>query len=286
MFTNKLKKLNKATRAPEVPALKRHYFKDNHRTYSCIHCRAHLANHDELISKLFQGNHGRAYLFNEVVNVGCKQAVRRHLLTGPHSVADIYCENCETTLGWKYEQAFVASQKYKEGKYIIEVVHMFKENSWDITSYNAKTIIKELDFKSRKKFDLRDFKIGDNYFGSIKLELRPKIRQNIQMREIVSSRTRSLDFGDSKDIKSSSELSGNQKKKCENDTYCIESIEKSVGEFRLDAIGERQNITEATSVNCSRSKNQDCSVEDPSRTPAIQHDGLNVDERPNNCPIK
>uniref|UniRef100_A0A8C6EAM7 Yippee domain-containing protein n=1 Tax=Moschus moschiferus TaxID=68415 RepID=A0A8C6EAM7_MOSMO len=23
-----------------------------HRTYSCIHCRAHLASHDELISKL------------------------------------------------------------------------------------------------------------------------------------------------------------------------------------------------------------------------------------------
>ncbi len=25
-----------------------------HRTYSCVHCRAHLANHDELISKSFQ----------------------------------------------------------------------------------------------------------------------------------------------------------------------------------------------------------------------------------------
>ena len=24
-----------------------------HRTYSCVHCRAHLANHDELISKVF-----------------------------------------------------------------------------------------------------------------------------------------------------------------------------------------------------------------------------------------
>lgn len=23
-----------------------------HRTYSCVHCRAHLANHDELISKV------------------------------------------------------------------------------------------------------------------------------------------------------------------------------------------------------------------------------------------
>jgi hypothetical protein len=24
-----------------------------HRTYSCLHCRAQLANHDELISKVF-----------------------------------------------------------------------------------------------------------------------------------------------------------------------------------------------------------------------------------------
>lgn len=28
------------------------YLPDCHRTYSCIHCRAHLANHDELISKV------------------------------------------------------------------------------------------------------------------------------------------------------------------------------------------------------------------------------------------
>ncbi|KAK1892193.1 Protein yippee-like 1, partial [Dissostichus eleginoides] len=28
------------------------YLPSCHRTYSCIHCRAHLANHDELISKL------------------------------------------------------------------------------------------------------------------------------------------------------------------------------------------------------------------------------------------
>ncbi|GFO26179.1 protein yippee-like [Plakobranchus ocellatus] len=26
-----------------------------HRTYSCVHCRAHLANHDELISKVVPG---------------------------------------------------------------------------------------------------------------------------------------------------------------------------------------------------------------------------------------
>ncbi|KAK2574649.1 Protein yippee-like 2 [Acropora cervicornis] len=51
-----------------------------HRKYSCIHCRAHLANHDELISK---------------------------------------------------EHAFENSQKYKEGKFIIEMAHMIKDNGWD-----------------------------------------------------------------------------------------------------------------------------------------------------------
>ncbi|MEQ2173435.1 hypothetical protein GOODEAATRI_032106, partial [Goodea atripinnis] len=32
------------------------YLPSCHRTYSCIHCRAHLANHDELISKVSGGN--------------------------------------------------------------------------------------------------------------------------------------------------------------------------------------------------------------------------------------
>lgn len=107
------------------------YLDSCHRRYSCVHCRAHLANHDDLISKSFQGSQGRAYLFNSVVNVGCGPAEERLLLTGLHAVADIYCENCHTTLGWKYEQAFELSQKYKEGKYIIELSHMIKDNGWD-----------------------------------------------------------------------------------------------------------------------------------------------------------
>lgn len=36
------------------------------------------------------------------VNVGCGPAEQRLLLTGLHSVADIFCESCKTTLGWKY----------------------------------------------------------------------------------------------------------------------------------------------------------------------------------------
>lgn len=96
--------------------------------YSCIYCRTHLANHDELISRSFQGNRSRAYLFNSVINITTGPAVQRELNTGSHAVADIFCSNCKTTIGWKYERAYVDSQKYKEGKYIIELAHVVREN--------------------------------------------------------------------------------------------------------------------------------------------------------------
>ncbi|OXU27779.1 hypothetical protein TSAR_013667 [Trichomalopsis sarcophagae] len=108
------------------------YLPSCHRTYSCIHCRAHLANHDELISKIkTRVSQGRLHFSVPRVNVGCGPAEERVLLTGLHAVADIYCECCKTTLGWKYEHAFESSQKYKEGKFIIELAHMIKENGWE-----------------------------------------------------------------------------------------------------------------------------------------------------------
>jgi len=36
------------------------------------------------------------------VNVKCGKAEERYLLTGLHAVADIHCNSCKTTLGWKY----------------------------------------------------------------------------------------------------------------------------------------------------------------------------------------
>ncbi|NXL30706.1 YPEL1 protein, partial [Glaucidium brasilianum] len=107
------------------------YLPNCHRTYSCIHCRAHLANHDELISKASGFAIDVIYSLFFRVNVGCGPAEERVLLTGLHAVADIYCENCKTTLGWKYEHAFESSQKYKEGKFIIELAHMIKDNGWE-----------------------------------------------------------------------------------------------------------------------------------------------------------
>lgn len=100
------------------------------RIYSCATCRAHAADHDEIISKAFQGRHGRAYLFNTAVNVVLGPREERVLITGLHTVADIHCTCCNTVLGWKYEHAFEDSQKYKEGKFIIEKAKVMKEGNW------------------------------------------------------------------------------------------------------------------------------------------------------------
>lgn len=98
------------------------------RIYSCNNCGAHSADHDQIFSKSFRGKHGRAYLFNEVVNVCLGPKEDRMLITGMHTVADIYCNCCHQVLGWKYEQAFETKQKYKEGKFIIEKEKITKEN--------------------------------------------------------------------------------------------------------------------------------------------------------------
>eukprot|EP00270_Netrium_digitus_P020351 TRINITY_DN836_c0_g1_i1.p1 TRINITY_DN836_c0_g1~~TRINITY_DN836_c0_g1_i1.p1 ORF type:complete len:112 (-),score=23.77 TRINITY_DN836_c0_g1_i1:759-1094(-) len=96
--------------------------------YSCSNCRSHAADHDEIVSKSFQGRHGRAYLFSNVVNVSVGPREDRFLITGLHTVADIYCSECQEVLGWKYEKAYDESQKYKEGKFILEKAKVMKEN--------------------------------------------------------------------------------------------------------------------------------------------------------------
>ena len=148
----------------------------------CLSCRTHLSAHDSIISKAFQGRHGRAYLFADVVNINSGPTENRLLLTGlhvvdhvetkagmagrqgqsaeagrgglgwgrpelelalvgrratcpkpvspcspPKVVADIYCNACDTRLGWKYVEAFEESQKYKEGRFILEKAMIIKE---------------------------------------------------------------------------------------------------------------------------------------------------------------
>lgn len=88
--------------------------------YKCRLCHTHLANFDKLMSKGFHCRRGKAYLFNTVVNVSVGENEERMMTTGVHIVADIYCICCNQNVGWKYEAAYEESQKYKEGKFILE----------------------------------------------------------------------------------------------------------------------------------------------------------------------
>ncbi|CAN1170701.1 Protein yippee-like At4g27745 [Linum perenne] len=98
------------------------------RLYSCWNCRNHVSLHDDIISKAFQGRNGRAFLFSHAMNVSVGAKEDRNLMTGLHTVADVYCGDCGDVLGWKYERAYEASQKYKEGKFILEKCKIVKEN--------------------------------------------------------------------------------------------------------------------------------------------------------------
>ena len=130
---------------------------DGPRVYTCGECRTHLTSHDEIISKSFHGRHGkcsfsrvllipsnsnsrtaqififphlgRAYLFDMCVNITTGPSEDRRLITGLHSVSDISCKRCKTVIGWTYAKAYEPSQKYKEGKFIIEKIHLHMEES-------------------------------------------------------------------------------------------------------------------------------------------------------------
>ncbi|KAH8782881.1 Yippee/Mis18 [Diaporthe sp. PMI_573] len=93
---------------------------NGNKIYGCHNCKAHLADHDDILSRNFRGQHGKAYLFNNVVNVDSSEPNERNMTTGRHVVRDINCRGCNTCVGWKYDKAYESSEKYKEGKFILE----------------------------------------------------------------------------------------------------------------------------------------------------------------------
>ncbi|XP_058773660.1 protein yippee-like At5g53940 [Vicia villosa] len=90
------------------------------RSYRCKFCKTHLALADDLISRTFHCRRGKAYLFTNAVNTTTGPPEERMMLSGLHTVADIFCCCCGQILGWKYESAHEKSQKYKEGKFVLE----------------------------------------------------------------------------------------------------------------------------------------------------------------------
>ncbi|GAA6061967.1 hypothetical protein JCM10212_005211 [Sporobolomyces blumeae] len=94
-------------------------------TFRCATCSLELALQDELVSRSFQGGSGPAYLVRSVFNAEVGVQAPKNLMSGRHVIAPLSCAGCSTEIGWKYFVSPDSSQKYKEGKCILE-----KDNKW------------------------------------------------------------------------------------------------------------------------------------------------------------
>lgn len=100
---------------------------DAHKIYCCKKCLNHLVDKEQLVSKNFHGKTGRAYLFNKVVNVDTGPEKDKMMMTGLHTVKSVMCKQCRVVIGWTYVFAYEESEKYKEGKFIVERDYMAKK---------------------------------------------------------------------------------------------------------------------------------------------------------------
>lgn len=100
--------------------------------YHCLYCHTPIATSNNLLSKSFQGSSGKALLTRDAFNVRFGTVTNRQLITGLHSVVDVYCGACSSTLGWKYIYAFEKEQKYKEGLIVLERGKLMKD---DMTTF-------------------------------------------------------------------------------------------------------------------------------------------------------
>ncbi|GAB4826986.1 hypothetical protein Ancab_033867 [Ancistrocladus abbreviatus] len=90
------------------------------RAYRCRFCDSPLALAEHVLSRGFNCRQGRAFLFEKAVNISVGPEEERLMLSGVHTVADIFCCCCGQLLGWKYMAAHDKTQKYKEGKVVLE----------------------------------------------------------------------------------------------------------------------------------------------------------------------
>ncbi|CAA3013039.1 Hypothetical predicted protein [Olea europaea subsp. europaea] len=66
------------------------------------------------------------------------------MMTGVHTVVDTFCVRCGSLVGWRYETVNENSQKYKEGRFILE---RFKVLGPDGSAYS----IGHEDYESRSE---------------------------------------------------------------------------------------------------------------------------------------
>lgn len=95
-------------------------------TYGCKKCKVHFTSSPLIISKDYRGKTGDAYLIDGICNVIESKQEVRVMLTGKYLVSNIQCSLCKQLIGWRYIKSERKEQRYKEGKYILELQNVYK----------------------------------------------------------------------------------------------------------------------------------------------------------------
>ncbi|VEU20758.1 DEKNAAC101757 [Brettanomyces naardenensis] len=98
-------------------------------TYACSDCLTHLSSSNLIISDRYHGATGDALLIYDVVNVQMGPPQLRRMTTGVYTVCELLCRQCGKYLGWKYLKSSDSTQKFKEGRFILEVDLLTELNS-------------------------------------------------------------------------------------------------------------------------------------------------------------
>jgi len=89
--------------------------------YSCAKCNTKLTNEENNVhrEKGFTVDGKPGLMFNDMENVKAGEKEKQNFQTGKYKVARIICKKCRTILGWKYYKAYVESEKFKVGNFIV-----------------------------------------------------------------------------------------------------------------------------------------------------------------------
>ncbi|RKF74567.1 putative yippee family protein [Golovinomyces cichoracearum] len=160
-------------------------------TLRCLKCSTDLAYTSQILSKVFVGRLGRAYLVSppppppfvpsfppkprpkaDLVNTRSERPISRELMTGWHVVTDVSCIVCGTVLGWKYLDAREESQRYKVGKVMLERERICVRGVWEDETkddLNAEILNEWADRVSEisVQFDSDDEEERENLFSGV-----------------------------------------------------------------------------------------------------------------------
>ncbi|KZT23947.1 yippee-domain-containing protein [Neolentinus lepideus HHB14362 ss-1] len=99
----------------------------------CKTCHAHITDMDFLLSRSFTGFCGKAALFASISSTGIILAppTARLMYTGAHTIQELACRRCRGYLGWKILRAHEWSEKWKDGRFLLELAALTGHELWD-----------------------------------------------------------------------------------------------------------------------------------------------------------